>query len=379
MVPAGEKLGPERTGRMNRFQDFIGESLLLEGTVFTRQELPEYCRSESADPGVPGWRREVLDFMARFLDPESGSLLQKSSGSTGDPKTFTLSREAMVRSAQRTLRFFGLKRGERALLALPVHYIAGKMMVVRALVGGLDLVLVKPSSRPIAALSGPVAFAAMVPLQVEESLSHSDPLHLISTLLIGGGELHPASREKLSLMEVTRVFESFGMTETYTHFAVKRINGPDPDTYFRVMEGVRVGTDTRGCLEVEVPGITDGPLHTSDMVEIRDGGTGFSWLGRFDNLINTGGIKIIPELLEDQIRQVIGRECLVLPEPDRKLGSRLVLLVEYEGSPPVDAWMELLRERLRKHELPRRVLAVRTLPRNPSMKPDRTSARGLVL
>jgi O-succinylbenzoic acid--CoA ligase len=145
------------------------------------------------------------------------------------------------------------------------------------------------------------------------------------------------------------------------------------------MEGVLVDTDTRGCLEVEVPGITDGPLHTSDLVEIHDRGAGFTWLGRFDNLINTGGIKIVPELLEEQIRQVIGQECLVLPEPDRKLGSRLVLLVEYEGSPPLDAWMELLRERLRKHELPRRVVAVRSLPRNSSMKPDRTRSRGLLL
>jgi O-succinylbenzoic acid--CoA ligase len=364
---------------MNRLQDYIGESVLLDGTVFTRQELLHYCRSGLADTGLPEWRIEVLDFMARFMDPDGGSLLQKSSGSTGDPKTFTLSREAMVRSAQRTLRFFRLNPGARALLALPVHYIAGKMMVVRALVGGLDLVLAEPSSRPLAGLTGPVGFAAMVPLQIEESLSHGDPLRLISTLLIGGGELHPASREKLSLMKVPRIFETFGMTETYTHFAVKRINGPDPDAYFRVMEGVRVGTDTQGCLEVEVPGITDGPLHTSDLVEIRDRGAGFSWLGRIDNLINTGGIKIIPELLEDQIRQVIGRECLVLPEPDRKLGSRLVLLVEYEGSPPLDAWMELLRGRLRKHELPRRVVAVSSLPRNSSMKPDRTRARGYVL
>jgi len=364
---------------MNRYSDLIGESVLLDGRVFTRQELLHYCRSGSADPEVPEWKREVLEFMAYFLDPDSGSIHQKSSGSTGDPKTFTLSREAMVRSAQRTLRFFRLNRGERALLALPVHYIAGKMMVVRALVGGLDLVLLEPSSRPLSGLSGPVGFAAMVPLQIEESLSHGDPLHLISTLLIGGGELHPASREKLSLMEVPRIFETFGMTETYTHFAVRRINGPDPDPCFRVMEGVRVGTDTRGCLEVEVPGITDGPLHTSDLVEVRDRGAGFSWLGRFDNLINTGGIKIIPELLEDQIRQVIGQECLVVPEPDRKLGSRLVLMVEYNGSPPVEAWMELLRGRLRKHELPRRVLAVSSLPRNPSMKPDRTSARDLLL
>ncbi len=364
---------------MNHFPELIREPVLLNGRAFSGQELLEYCQRGAADPEIPRWIGEVLDFMARFLDPDGRELLQKSSGSTGDPKSFTLSREAMVRSARQTLRFFRLDQGGRALLALPVHYIAGKMMVVRALVGGLDLVVVEPSSRPLAGLSGPIDFAAMVPLQIEESLAHDDPLKQITTLLIGGGELHPANREKLAMMELPWVFETFGMTETYTHFAVKRINGPEPDPFFRVLEGVRVGTDPRGCLEVEVPGITEGPLHTNDLVEIQDRGAGFTWLGRFDNLINTGGIKIIPELLEEQIRQVIGTECLVIPEPDRKLGSRMVLLVEYEGSPPVDAWMDLLRDRLQKHELPRRVLAVRSLPRNLTMKPDRTSARRLLL
>ena len=146
---------------MNRFPDLIGESVLLDGRAFTLPDLLDFCRSVTADPGVPGWKKEVLEFMLRFLDPDSGSLLQKSSGSTGDPKTFTLSREAMVQSARRTLRFFRLNRGERALLALPVHYIAGKMMVVRALVGGLDLVLAEPSSRPLSGLSDPVGFAAI--------------------------------------------------------------------------------------------------------------------------------------------------------------------------------------------------------------------------
>jgi O-succinylbenzoic acid--CoA ligase len=358
----------------------IDEPLLLEGVSYTRKSLLEYCTEEASNPLVLSWKREVFDFITLFMDPAGRPIAQKSSGSTGDPKSFELSREAMLLSARRTLCFFKLQRGERVLLSLPIHYIAGKMMVVRALMGGLDLVLTEPSSRPMQNLSGPFNFAAMVPLQIEESFDHGDPLDRISKLLIGGGELHPATREKLSLMTTPDVYESFGMTETYTHFALKRINSSEPDSDFKLLEGVRISLDKRACLEVEVPGITEGPLATNDLVEINKQGDGFSWLGRFDNLINSGGIKIIPELLEERIREYIGHECLVMPEPDRKLGNRLVLVVEFDGNDaPEDQWMDKLRKRLSPYELPRRLIITPTLPRNPSMKPDRTSARDLLL
>jgi len=342
--------------------------------------LLEYCTEEAKNPIIPTWKREVFDFISLFMDWEGGAITQKSSGSTGDPKSFMLSREAMLLSAKRTLHFFKLQRGERALLALPVHYIAGKMMVVRALLGGLDLQLGEPSSRPLQTLDGSIAFAAMVPLQIEESLNHGDPMDRISKLLIGGGELHPTTRSKLSQMSMPEVYESFGMTETYTHFALRRINASSPDSDFKILEGVRIRLDPRACLEVEVPGITSGPLLTNDLVEINARGDGFSWLGRYDNLINSGGIKIIPELLEEQISLCLGHECLVLSEPDRKLGNSLVLMLEFEGEdPPLEEWMESLRNRLSAYELPRRVLTVKVLPRNASMKPDRTSARDMLL
>jgi len=363
------KLGPE-----------IKEPLFLEGQTFSRKGLLEYSTEQAGELTVPAWKREVFDFIALFLDPASERIKQLSSGSTGDPKSFTLSRAAMLLSAQRTLDFFGLRRGERVLLALPVHYIAGKMMVVRALLGGLDLLLVEPSSRPLKHISGSIAFAALVPLQIEESLNSGDSMDSILKLLIGGGELFPATRKKLSLMAAPEVYESFGMTETYTHFALKRINGRRPETDFKLLEGVRIGLDERSCLKVEIFGITAGPLVTNDLVEINKLGDGFSWLGRFDNLINSGGIKIIPELLEEHIRESIGHECLVLSEADRKLGNRLVLMVEYEGEePPLDEWKGLLRDSLSSYELPRRIVCTPELPRNPSMKPDRTSARDLLL
>jgi O-succinylbenzoic acid--CoA ligase len=358
----------------------IEEPVFLEGKAFTRLGLLDHCSELQVHPGTAPWRKDVLAFIARFLDPGNPDIPQLSSGTTGDPKSHILSRDAMINSACRTIEFFGLSRGDRALLCLPVHYIAGKMMVVRALAGGLDLLLEEPSSRPIRDLEEGVDFTAMVPLQIEESLRNGDPFARISRLLIGGGELHPSTRNQLSSMTVPEVYESFGMTETYTHFALKRINGPEADPVFRLLKDVHISTDQRGCLQVEVPGITSGTVLTNDLVEITVQGDGFTWQGRFDNLINTGGVKIIPELLEDRIRECLGKECLVLPEADRKMGNRLVLLVEFQGEEaPVEFWKKLLKNMLSPYEMPRRILTVQSLPRNPSMKPDRTSAMDLLL
>lgn len=363
-----------------KIRDKIREPVWLEGGSFTIAGLRKHCLEHLDNPQTPLWRREVLAFMALFLDPDEHVITQRSSGTTGDPKSFTLQRANMLKSAQRTLEFFGLMRGDKALLCLPVQYIAGKMMVVRALLGGLDLILREPSSRPIRDYDGCIHFTAMVPLQIEETLRHGDPVKRISRLLIGGGELHPATRDRISSMDVPEVYETFGMTETYTHFALKRINGTSPDPGFRLLRGVHVHRDARGCLEVEVPGVTSGKVLTNDLVEIGEEGKGFTWLGRFDNLINTGGIKIIPELLEERIRECLGHECLVLPEADRKLGNRLVLVVESPGKEvPVEQWLQILRDRLSSYEVPRRIIHVESLPRNASMKPDRTSARRLLL
>ena len=302
-----------------------------------------------------------------------------SSGTTGDPKEFELDRSAMVASAQRTIAYFGLEPGERVLLCLPVEYIAGKMMVVRALTGELDLILREPSGRPLEKGEGAFTLAAMVPLQLHQSLKAGDDLTAIRRLLVGGGELHASTRSELALMDPPAVYESFGMTETYTHFALRRINGPDPEKWFRPLEGVELGSDERGCLMVHVPGVTRKPLVTSDLVEWSPDGEGFSWLGRADNLINTGGIKVIPEVVEQQMGEQLGYECLLLPSPDEILGQKLVLLVEYKGeNAPADNWLAMMKSHLAPHELPREIIPVKSLPRNASFKPDRKAALAMI-
>lgn len=353
--------------------------MIVDGRVYTLKALLEHCRELSLDANIPAWRREVFSFIRMFLDPSVGEITQRTSGSTGKPKAYLFHREGMAGSARRTLQFFDLRPGDRALLCLPVEYVAGKMMVVRALMGGLDLVLAEPSGRPLRQVEGPFAFGAMVPLQVYESLHSGDDLSTIGKLLIGGGALHPALKERLSRMEPPELFESFAMTETYSHFALKRLNGPSPDRDFRLLSGVFARTDHRGCLVVEIPGVTRGEVVTNDLVELSADGMGFRWLGRIDHVINSGGVKVIPEVVEEAIQALIGYPCLLLPEKDEKLGERLVLLVECaDREDPDGAWEGLMREHLAPYLLPRRVVVVPGIPRNSSMKPDRIRARALL-
>jgi len=361
----------------------LAEPMKIDGRSYSKAELLDFCHEVDQDPNVPDWKREVYSFVNLFLDPVQDEIRQKSSGTTGDPREYQLVRESMIRSAQVTLKYFRLQSGDRALLCLPIRYIAGKMMVVRALVGGLELILAEPSGRPLETLESgmeSIALGAMVPLQVHDSIESGDDLSSIEKLIIGGGELHPSVREKLTRMATPAIYESFAMTETYTHFALKRINGAQPDSAFRLLEQVKIRKDSRGCLVVDMAGITRGEVITNDLVEIIPGGNGFKWLGRYDNVINTGGVKIIPEVLEEKIQELVGHHCLLLPETDVKLGDRLVLMIEYTGRDrPEEKWTRLLEERLPPYEVPKRIVVVNQLPRNSAFKPDRIDARKRLL
>jgi len=357
----------------------------IDGRTFSKEDLLAHSHMMHHDCKNPGWFRKVFQFIESFLQSDSGAILQRSSGTTGDAKEFELSREAMQASALLTLSFFKLKQGERVLLCLPVDYIAGKMMVVRALVGGLDLVLTEPSSRPLNLVEGEFRFMPLVPLQVIESFGAGDDLSRTSILLIGGGELPTSLKAKIEALSIPEVYESFGMSETYTHFALRRINGPGQESSFRLLKGAVISLDTRGCLVVDLPGVTRGKVVTNDLVEIDEGGKSFTWLGRYDNVINTGGIKVIPEILEARIGSLLGATVLILPVEDEKLGQKILLMVEWKMTEAhtsfnkiSDQWRSILGRALSSHELPKKIIPVPELPRNASHKPDRKAARALL-
>lgn len=352
---------------------------LLEGVSYGREELLAHCRDTLGSDSLPDWKEEVYSFILQFLDRSADRIIQHSSGTTGEPKPIYLRKEAMVNSARRTLEFFRPGAGSRILLCLPVRYIAGKMVVVRALEGKLDLVLAEPSGNPLHSVSGPFSLCSLVPLQLHSALEQGEDLSRFETILVGGGSVHETIREKLALVVGTHVYESFAMTETCSHIALKRISGPVSESFFTLMQGVRISTDQRGCLVAEMEGVTEQPVITNDLVEIRMNGRQFSWEGRYDNLINSGGIKIRPEPLEQEIGKWLGYECVLVAVTDPVLGERMVLVVEHPGDgAPVDRWEVLLKSNLAAAECPKRIVTLERFPRNLSFKPDRKEIKRML-
>ena len=266
---------------------------------------------------------DINQFISEWYSPIDEMALQ-TSGSTGKPKSISVKKGWMKNSAQFTGKTFGLKEGDTALLCIPMKYIAGKMMVVRALELGFDLKVVEPSSNPLKGIKENIDFCAMVPFQLENSLNQ---LNKVKTLIVGGGQVKPKMVEKLQTVS-TQVFETYGMTETLTHVAIKPLNGPNKTDLIQSLDGILFEKDDRGCLVIHATAFNPEPIVTNDLVELIDESS-FRWLGRFDNVINSGGIKIIPEVVEAKLTEVIPhRRFFLTGKPDDLLGEKVVLVVE---------------------------------------------------
>ena len=271
---------------------------------------------------MPIWK-DVNQFISEWYSSDDEMIVQ-TSGSTGKPKSISVKKKWMRNSAQLTGKTFSLKEGDTALLCIPMKYIAGKMMVVRALELGLDLKVVEPSSNPLNGIKEIIDFSAMVPFQLENSLNQ---LNKIKTLIIGVGQVSPKLVEKLQI-ESTQVYETYGMTETLTHVAIKPLNGPNISDLFRSLDGIHFEKDDRGCLAIHASALNPVPIVTNDLVELIDENS-FRWLGRFDNVINSGGVKIIPELVEAKLLSIIpNNRFFINGESDESLGEKVVLVVE---------------------------------------------------
>ncbi|PKB44592.1 O-succinylbenzoic acid--CoA ligase [Cellulophaga sp. RHA19] len=251
----------------------------------------------------------------------SPTLIIHTSGSTGTPKPIIVHKKQMMNSALATGVFFHLKESDTALLCLPASYIAGKMMLVRALVLGLEIDYVDPSSNPLNKVSKQYKFSAMVPMQVNNSLQK---LHIIDTLIIGGAAVSLDLKDKLKNAS-THLYETYGMTETITHIALKEIKS----TSFKTLPNVKISLDNRNCLVIDAPKVSTQIIITNDVVELVSESE-FIWLGRFDNIINSGGIKLNPEQIEAKLSDYIKTDFFVSSLPDPILENKLVLLIEDE-------------------------------------------------
>jgi len=312
-----------------------------------------------------------------FLDEwhdGSPTLLVHTSGSTGKPKPLWVEKRRMEASARITCGFLGLQQGDTALLCMPLDYIAGKMMVVRALTCGLRLVSVEPSAHPMKGLDdSPIDFAAMVPLQVVRTLEvpeERERLLRVRHLIIGGGAIDEELEQALQDFPHA-VWSTYGMTETLSHIALRRINGAQRDDHYTPFEGVGISLNDEGCLVIDAPAVCPTPLTTNDRASLAADGRRFRILGRRDNVICSGGIKLQTEEIERKLRTRLHVPFMVTKRRDAALGEAVVLLVEDRDT---EQYQAVCRDTLYKYERPKLILSVERIPLTETGKPARKEA-----
>ncbi len=300
--------------------DKIHNRFKLNGLHFDRDELKEVAYSYIKEGEF--YEKEIGDFLLEWTN-DRDVVEVRTSGSTGLPKIIKLKKQAMVASALATGDYFKLEPGNTCLHCLPAHFIAGKMMMIRAMILGLELTTVEPLSRPVFNKDTVFDFASMVPIQLEKTLNFVDNIKL---LLVGGAAVPKRLVSKLSNVDAA-VFETYGMTETITHIAARGLNGAFKSKYFTTLPGVMVSQDERNCLVIKADYLSDEPIITNDVVELVSE-TEFNWLGRADHIINVGGVKVQPETIEEKLHSKIDKRFFITSENDSKLGEHVVLVIE---------------------------------------------------
>lgn len=321
------------------------------------------------------FEKKIIGFLKEWLSGTETVKVQ-TSGSTGTPKVFDIEKKKMIASAEMTCDFLGLKEGDTALLCLPIEYISGKMMIVRSMVRKFKLRVTVPAIKPLEEIDHQIDFCAMTPLQVENSL---DKLYLIKNLIIGGAAVSENLKEKIfdeiGAENSQRIFETYGMSETLSHIALKQIY-PVSDAFFTAFENVDISTDERGCLKIFAPYLDAEILQTNDLVEIKNGNQ-FRFLGRIDHVINSGGAKIFPEQLEALVKKEIPNEVVFLGVEDESLGQKLILVIEgQESQEIIDKIQEIKFEK--KFHKPKEIIFVEKIPRTPNGKINRTELKNLL-
>jgi o-succinylbenzoate---CoA ligase len=288
----------------------------------------------------------IQDFLLQLENREE--IVLQTSGSTGIPKKIIYASSQLLNSAAKTNAFFQLTESTRALLCMSPKVIAGKMMLARAYLGDYNLQIIPPTKRPLATITESIDFVAMVPLQLSESLQHDiQKLKSIQTILIGGGPI-PANLEETLRKNKLTVYHSFGMTETVSHIALRKVGFETQDD-FQALPGITFSVK-EDQLVIHAPDLNIDHLETNDLVELSSP-TSFKWLGRKDFVVNSGGYKLLPELLENRLSKFLQVPFFLWREEDAKWGEKLVLYIESAAWPALSE-MALLEE-FQKHELPK--------------------------
>lgn len=321
----------------------------------------------------------VFQFLTQWFD-HNGWIELKTSGSTGMPKLIKLHKTNMVHSAMATGSYFNLFEKTTALLCMSPNYIAGKMMLVRALTLGWELDIVEPAQNPLNNLNTIYDFSAMVPMQLHNSL---EDIHKIRLLIVGGGVVSKELQHKIQSVK-TEIFATYGMTETMSHIAVKRLNHlggskRESTASYEALPHVLFSHDDRNCLVINAPKVIEKSIVTNDLVELTSNTT-FKWLGRFDNIINSGGIKLSPEQIEDKLGSILKQRFLVFGLPDSILGEKLALLIEDSDMLNPSVIFEEIKKTnfLSKYEIPKELYTLKKFIETPTGKINRSETLKLL-
>lgn len=339
------------------------QNICLNGQIYNLENIDNLLIESEPENS---WRNAIYYFLKNWYD-DSDFIFAQTSGSTGKPKSIQLAKKSMVNSARMTNQFFGLTSESIALLCLPASYIAGKMMLVRAMVGGFNLITVEPSANPFENLEISIDFTAITPFQLFHSVE-SLRAKSVRKIIVGGSPV-TTKLEKLTENIPSELYETYGMTETCSHIALRRFNGAEKLDYFNILEGVSIRQDERGCLVIGAPHLLDKEIQTNDMVELI-GSTSFRWLGRADSAINSGGVKIHPEQVEKKLEGIISSNYFISSLPDELLENKVILIVESETYSLQQE--ELLRSEMEKildkYEIPKKVFYCSSFIYSPNNK-----------
>jgi len=344
-------------------KELFHKDFKLQGETFNSvKELIDFSKSIS---------EEVQLFLVDWFNGKT-FVEVKTSGSTGIPKIIQLQKKHMVNSAIATGSFFNLPEKTSALLCMSVNYIAGKMMLVRALTLGWHIDVLDAVSNPLKKLKKSYDFSAMVPLQLDNSLKD---IHKIKKLIVGGGVVSNELLEKIQDVE-TDIFATYGMTETITHIAVKKLNHfklaterSRRESNYNTLPNIFISKDKRGCLVIEAPKVSNDVIITNDLVEIISENS-FKWLGRFDTVINSGGVKLIPEQIEEKLSKIIEQRFFITGVKDSLLGEKLILLIEGVKNDAIQTKVKEL-DSLSKFEIPKEIYFLEKFIETPTQKIQR--------
>lgn len=356
--------------------DISKQYLDWDGRRWSAQDVMELCRLADSEKAEAA--RDLFAFLRDWFQP-SPEMEVQTSGTTGVPKRMRVRKDRMMSSACQTCEFLGLHSGDSALLCMNLKYIGAKMMVVRALVAGLHVVLRPPSGTPLRDVEEPIDFLSVVPMQLYNCLQDTvsaERLSHIRVVIVGGGAVDENLRKRLDAFP-GKFYSTYGMTETLSHVAMRRLNGTEAAERYYPLEQVRMSLSAENTLVVHAPALCDTALQTNDMARLYADGS-FVLLGRKDNTVNSGGIKI---QLEEDERTLAGKlkvPFVLTAVPDERLGEALVLLIQ--GRQPtgsLDEFRQKLAEWLPRYHAPRYICSIAEIPVTETGKVNRKACKEL--